>query len=135
MKISNVSFGSLMATHIKDGKPKASITDLLKLSFQNNPKLKNYNLQEDVVQYNEVIDGTIHNANLYFAANLDNKYYEKLPKGSKDVIITEVEATINPRETEKRFFITAATNKDEKNIHKILTQTSQYYVNRFTKRV
>ncbi len=130
MNISPVSFGSLMVCHIKDNKPHAPIPALVEVSFLNNQSLKKYSLQPTRV-YPEIIDGTINNANKKFAMELDNKYKKELPKHSKDVILTEVDAYINPKDTEKRYFITAATEDDEKKIHKYLSQTSGFLTAKF----
>ena len=128
MKTNPVSFGSLMAFHIKDNKPHAPIPELVKLSFLNNDSLRNeFNLQP-VRHYPEIIDGTIHNANQKFAKQLDYDYYHELPKGSKDVILTEVDAYINPKQTEKRYFITGATDKIEKKLHRILSASKHFFV-------
>ena len=131
MNIPPVSFGSLMVFTINDDKPKVSIPQLLKISFNNNRLLKNYNFVDTFEKYGEVIDGTVHNAAQNFAEDLDRKYKSILPKGSKDVILTQAEFTINPRETRTRYFLTAATNDDEERLHNILSKSSVFYTARF----
>ena len=131
MNIPPVSFGSLMVFTINDDKPKASIPQLLRISFNNNRSLKNYNLVDTFEKYGDVVDGTVHNAAQNFAETLDRKYKSILPKGSKDVILTQAEFTINPRETRTRYFLTAATNDDEERIHNILSKSSVYYTAKF----
>ncbi len=133
MNISPVSFGSLLVCHIKDGKSHAPIPNLVKLSFNHNKSLNRYTLNP-TKEYPEEIDGTIHNANKIFAKKLDEEYSKYLPKGSKNVYITEVKASINPRESETRYFITAATNKDEKRIHEVLSKSNQFIVGKFNDR-
>ena len=130
MKSSPVSFGSLMVFTIKDNKPKATIPVLMKASFSNNPKLTKYNLQ-DTFHHSEKIDGTVHNAAKKFAAQLDVQYKNRLPKGSSKVILTEADFYVNPHKTEKRYFITAATNDDEEKIHEELSSSSFFYSARF----
>lgn len=131
MNIPPVSFGSLMVFTLNDDKPKASVPQLLKISFQNNPALKNYNFVDTFQKHEEVVDGTVHNAAQNFAEQLDKEYKLNLPKGSKDVILTEAEFSVNPRETQKRYFLTAATNDDEERIHNILSKSSIYYTAKF----
>ena len=81
--------------------------------------------------FSEKIDGTVHNAAKNFAENLDRLYKKELPKGSKRVKLTEVDFYVNPRETQKRYFLTAATNDDENKIHEILSQSSVFYTAKF----
>ena len=135
MNIPPVSFGSLMVFNLNDDKPKASIPQLLKISFNNNKALKNYHLVDTFQKHDEIINGTVHNAAQNFAEDLDRKYKSRLPKGSKEVILTQVEFTINPRETQTRYFLTAATNDDEVKLHNILSKSSVFYTAKFrTKR-
>lgn len=131
MNIPPVSFGSLMVFTLNDDKPKASVPQLLQISFHNNPALKNYKLCDTFQKSEEVVDGTVHNAAQNFAESLDKKYKLVLPKGSKEVILTEVDFSVNPRETQKRYFLTAATNDDEEKIHNILSKSSVYYTAKF----
>ncbi len=130
MNIRPVSFGSLMVFTLNDNKPKADIPTLMKTSFNNNKQLKQYTLT-DTVCFSEKIDGTVHNAAKNFAENLDRLYKKELPKGSKRVKLTEVDFYVNPRETQKRYFLTAATNDDENKIHEILSQSSVFYTAKF----
>ena len=48
--------------------------------------------------------------------SLDKKYANLLPKGSNKVILTEVDVYVNPRDVEKRYYLTAATAEDERKI-------------------
>lgn len=131
MKTNPVSFKSLLVFTIKDGKPKAPVPDLIRASFNNNDFLKQYHLDKDITVFNEKIDGTVYNANSDFCQLLDNKYKLNLPKGSKRVIITEADFYINPKDTEKRYFLTAATNEDENKIHNKLGKSNLFYAAKF----
>ena len=131
MNIRPVSFGSLMVFTLNDNKPKADIPTLMKISFNNNKQLKQYTLT-DTVSFSEKIDGTVHNAAKNFAEDLDRLYKKELPKGSKRVKLTEVDFYVNQRETQKRYFLTAATNDDENKIHEILSQSSVFYTAKFS---
>lgn len=133
MNINPVSFGSLMVFTLNDNKPKAPVPNLVRTSFRNNSQLKGYNLT-DTVSFSEKIDGTVHNAAMDFAQNLDRLYKKDLPKGSKDVILTEADFYVNPRETQKRYFLTAATAKEEAKIHQILSNSTLFYVQKFNSR-
>ena len=130
MNIPQVSFGSLMVFTIKDGKPRASVPQLVKASFNNNPALRGYQLTDTVQFTEEKIDGTVSKAADNFAKRLDEKYKKELPEGSKKVILTEADFYVSPRKTEKRYFLTA-DGKEEDKLHKILTKSSAFYVNKF----
>ena len=131
MKTNPVSFKSLLVFTIKDGKPKAPVPDLIRASFNNNDFLKQYHLEKDIAVFKEKIDGTVYNANSDFCQRLDEKYKNMLPKGSKKVIITEADFYINPKDTEKRYFLTAATNEDENKIHSKLGKSNLFYAAKF----
>lgn len=130
MSIRPVSFGSLMVFTLKDGKPKADVPTLVKTAFNNNEQLREYHLQ-DGFKYEEKIDGTVHNASKNFARTLDRRYQRQLPRGSKQVNFTEADFSINPRETEKRYFLTASSKEEETALLKILSQGSTLYVAQF----
>ncbi len=130
MRVSPVSFKSLMVFTLPDDKPSLETPQLMQLSFEHNKNLQNYYLT-DLVHYNEKIDGTVHNAAADFAEKLDEQYKEKLPKGSKKVMFTEADFYVNPRETQKRYFLTAATNEDEEKLHRVLSKSSAYYTVKF----
>lgn len=129
MRISPVSFGSLMCFTIKDGKAKVPVPDLVKLAFNNNNYLKKrYRLENKISVYDgEPEDGTVYNAFGDFGKKLDLLYKKVLPKGSNKVILTEAEFFVNPRETEKRYYITAATAEDENRILKTLSSNDSFY--------
>lgn len=132
MKTSPVSFGSLMCFTIDDGKPKASIPSMLNIAFVCNGKLSGYNLQKDVVEFKgEPVDGTVHNAAADFCEKLDREYKDKLPKGSNKVLITQANFYVNPRDIEKRYFITAPTADDENKILKALGSSNNFYTAKF----
>ena len=132
MKSSPVSFGSLMCFTINDGKPKASIPSMLNIAFACNPKLSGYQLEKDVVQFGgDAVDGTVHNAAADFCEKLDNLYKGMLPKGSNKVIITEADFYVNPRTTEKRYFLTAPSGDDENKILKALGVSNNFYTAKF----
>ena len=141
MQVSPISFGSLMIGTLKSGRPKLPVPTLINLAFtsdtinisgkeQKNPLLR-YELTQPMKQYKEKIDGTVHNANLSFAQQLNNEYRPNMPKGSNKIILTEANFYINPRDTEKRYFITAATDRDEKELHKILSRSKAFYTVRY----
>ena len=130
MRVSPVSFKSLMVFTLPDDKPSLETPQLMQLSFEHNKNLQNYYLT-DLVHYNEKIDGTVHNAAADFAEKLDEQYKEKLPKGSKKVMFTEADFYVNPRETQKIYFLTAATNEDEEKLHRVLSKSSAYYTVKF----
>ena len=50
-----------------------------------------------------------------------------LPKGSNKVVITQADFYVNPRDTEKRYFITAPTADDENKILKALGPSNNFY--------
>ncbi len=133
MKTSPVSFGTLMCFSIKK-KPEVSTPDLLRLSFVRNPSLREYNLQ-DTFQYtvNEP-DFTVSEAASNFGKMLDKLHKPKLPKGSKDVILTEANFCISPTDKKKKYFITAATNKDEEKIFEELRGTTEFYTVRVSRK-
>lgn len=128
MKTSPVSFGSLMCFTINDGKPKASVPEMIKLSFAMNGKLSGYDLQTDVIDFKgEPVDGTVHNAAADFCERLDKMHKHMLPKGSNKVVITQADFYVNPRDTEKRYFVTAPTADDENKILKALGPSNNFY--------
>ena len=131
MKTTPVSFGSLMVFTIKDDKPKAPVPALIKTTFDNNPDLFRYNLS-DIVKFEEgIIDGSVHNAAPKFCEFLDKKYKNFLRKNPKNVIFTEANFRVNPFDTEKRYFITAASDADEDKIHKTLSKGITIYSAKF----
>lgn len=131
MKTNPISFKSLLVFTINDGKPKAPVTDLVRAAFNNNNELKQYRLDRDIVVFKEKMDGTIFNANSNFCQKLDNDYKKLLPKGSKRVIITQADFYTNPKETQKRYFLTAATADDEDKILKTLGKSNLFYAAKF----
>ncbi len=129
MRLSPVSFGSLMVFSLNDKVQKHTLSPLMRVSFNNNKQLKKYQL-EGPVYYPEKIDGTVHNAAKNFAELLDKKYEKELPKGSKKVILTEVDFYVNPTDTQKRYFLTAPSNEEYK-IHDSLSSSSLFYCAKF----
>jgi hypothetical protein len=135
MNIPPVSFGSLLVFTLDDANS-ASIPDLMKATFENNPVLSNYELT-DTFEYTKkgdedtVLDGTIWNSRKNFADELDLLHQNTLDKKPQKVILTSAEFTKNPRETRTLYFLTAATDKDEKKIHETLSKSSSYLINRF----
>ncbi len=128
MSIKPISFGSLLCFTLKDGKPKAPVPSMVMAAFRNNPGLKMYKLDQKIRQYKgEDIDGTVYNATGDFGKLLDKKYAHELPKGSNKVLLTEADFFVNPRQTEKRYFITAATYEDERKILDVLSKTNEFY--------
>lgn len=128
MRVPPVSFKSLMVFTLPSNKPKLEVPQLMELSFKHSQALKGYSLGSLVHYDKEKVDGTVHNAYADFAEKLDNEYESQLPRGSKKVMFTEADFYVkNPRETEKRYFLTAATKEDEDKLHKILSKSSAYY--------
>ncbi len=125
MKTSPASFGTLMCFSINN-KPSASIPDMLKLSFNRNPNLRKYKLQDTFQYTDDKPDGTVHNASSNFSEFLDRLHKKHLPKGSKKVFLTEAEFYVNPYDTQKKYFVTAATNNDEARIFKALRNTKEF---------
>ena len=116
MKVSPVSFKSLLCFTINDNKPKGALPTMIKTAFAYNPQLKNYKLDPNIQHYDKEIDATVHNAHDKVCKSLDKKYANLLPKGSNKVILTEVDVYVNPRDVEKRYYLTAATAEDERKI-------------------
>lgn len=131
MKTNPISFKSLLVFTLRDGRPKAPIPDLVKAAFKNNPILKDYHVEHDVLVHKGETDGTLYNANSDFCQLLDKKYSPLLPKGSRKVLITEADFYINATDKEKRYFVTAATAEDENKIHKQLGKSNAFYAARF----
>lgn len=135
MRISPVSFKSLMVFSLKDNKIKAKTETLVRTAFNNNKELKEYHLDNETTKYTKkIIDGSAFNANSNFTLTLDKEYEKILKRDSKRVILTEAEFHITPQETEKRYFLTAATSKDEKNILNILGKSNMFYTVRFNRK-
>jgi|GEM_PF-6227294 len=121
MKTSPVSFGSIMVFTLNDGKPKAPVPLLIRTAFSNNDALKKYHLLEDTYEYKgDDIDGRAHNVSADFCRYLDKLYSSVLPRSSKMVVLTEADFYLGPLKKQRKFFITAPTDDDEKKIHKIL---------------
>lgn len=128
MKTSPVSFGSLMCFTLKNNKPKAPVTDMVKMAFMCNDKLANYDLCDDVLVHEEKVKGYVHNAAADFCDVLDMKYRGNvLPKGSNRVVLTEADFYVNSGNTEKKYFITAPTPKDEDIILRALSVSNDFY--------
>lgn len=128
MKTSPVSFGSLMCFTLKNNKPKAPVTDMVKMAFMCNEKLANYDINEDVLVHDEKVKGYVHNAAADFCDVLDLKYRSQLlPKGSNKVVLTEADFYVNSKDTEKKYFITAPTPKDEDIILRALSVSNDFY--------
>ncbi len=133
MRISPVSFGSLMICKIESGLPKPPVPQLIDTAFRTNKTLSGVYTLQPMKIHDEKIDGTVHDAARNFAFSLNEKYKSQLPKGSKKVILTEAEFYKNPRETEKKYFLTAATNYDEGTIHNAISNGSLFLSVRFSR--
>lgn len=129
MHISPISFGSLMVFRLK--KKNTTIPELMQVSFDNNPNLQKYSLQSPI-KHEEKIDGTVHNAALNFARQLDKKYAKQLKISPDKVFLTQVEFYVNPRDTETRYFLTGS-DKGEQKIHQALCNSGLYYCQKFRK--
>ena len=158
MKTSPVSFGSLMVVRLPKPGKQIPLKDEIGLSFPDangdggNVVLKNYRLQDktikptrnpdDSIRYNpkdtsiyNTHDGTVYNAFKNYALKLDNEYRKKLDlfrDNPHKVIFSEVDFWTDHSQTEKRYFLTAATEDDEKRIHNILSQSERYIIGRWT---
>ncbi len=132
MKISPVSFKSIMVFTLNDGKPKAPVMDLVRTAFEYNPALQSYSLDKDNFVFEDKVNGAAYNASTNFTKFLDRKYSDLLPKGSNRVIATEADFYSNTRDHEKRYFLTAATKEDEERIHKCLSKSKIFYAARFS---
>ena len=131
MNVSPVSFKSLLCFTINDKKPKGELPTLIKTAFSYNRDLKGYKLVEKPL-YEETIDGTVHNAHANLCEDLDKKYAQLLPKGSKQVFLTPVNVYVNPTKTEKRYYLTAATNDDEQKIlYSSFANSRDFFVAKF----
>lgn len=130
MSVRPVSFKSILVFTINDGKPKADVPSLIKATFGYNKQLKDYKLQ-DTFEHNEKIDGTVYNASKNFAIELDKKNRPLMLKGDKKVFLTATDFYVNPRETEKRYFLTASTNEEEREILNVLNKGAVLYAVKF----
>ena len=133
MQTRPVSFGSIMVTTLNDGKPKAPVPAYILATFKNNSALKKYSLQKDIYTHDAKIDGTVYNASKNCAEALDKKHEIALPKGSKKVIISEVDFFVSPTKTEKKYFLTAPSAEDEIKILDVLKGSTLFYAGRFPK--
>ena len=130
MKTSPVSFGSLMCFTINNGQPKLAIPRMLQTAFAHNDKLSGYTLEEDIFEFKEDVDGTVHNAAADFCDKLDVLHKNDL-KGTKNVKITRAEFYTSPLCKEPRYFITAPTAEDENKILRALGVSKDFYTVRF----
>lgn len=121
MSIRPISFKSLQVFTMP-GAPTAPIPELIKATFKYNKDLKDYELSDLFEYQGEEMDGTIHNATKDFAAYLDKKFQNVIPQNSKQVKFSEGVFTINPRDTEKRYFLTTSGWKEEKKLLNILNK-------------
>lgn len=160
MKTSPVSFGSLMVGRLYQPGHHLPLRDEISLSFPDSngdgghPALRSYNLDDKTytptrnddgsLRDNDTPDtsiytahdGTVYNAFKNYALKLDDEYRKKLDlfrDNPQKVIFTEVDFYVSPRQTEKRYFLTAATNDDEAKIHNVLSQGYRYLVGRWEK--
>lgn len=158
MRTSPVSFGSLMVGRLYQPGHHLPLKDEISLSFPDSNgngghvALRNYNLCDKTYTptRNEdgslrdmpncsiysTHDGTVYNAFKNYALKLDDEYRKNLDlfrDNPQKVIFTEVDFYVSPRQTEKRYFLTAATADDEAKIHSVLSQGSRYLVGRWEK--
>ena len=120
MALKPVSFKSLQVFTIDDGRPKPRISDMIRIAFFNNPDLSRYNLQDTVYFTTGRQDATVDNAMQHFAEVLDEKFRSDLRRHPANVYLTETEFYVNPRDKEKRVFVTASSESDEKHILQVL---------------
>ena len=119
MNVGRVSFGSLMLFKLNNDRSQTSIPEHVKRCFEYNSELKGYNLK-DTVYCDKPQDLTVHNGARNFALSLDQKYKDKLHFHNKDVYLTEADFFIDPNNTKKRYFLTAASSSDENKIYQVL---------------
>ncbi len=143
MRVNPVSFRSLQVFTLQSGKPKAPVPQLIKLAFDRNPELNGtapqsglrtllgfvptkYKLVDGTDEFiakdiSEAQDGTVHEAYLQFARQLDDYYSKKMkPEDYDKVYLTKASFTKNPREMETRYFLTASSYRREGDINRIL---------------
>lgn len=139
MKISPVSFGSLLCFPMPGAMDTETVDNMLWAAFKNNPKLSGYDLQDDVFEYrtpnNEPIDGSVQNALGDFSDKLDSIHKDKLIPGSNKVIISRANFTDmnDKRMVRENYFITAPTSKDEDKILQALQDTNLFLTVRVSK--
>lgn len=129
MRVSPVSFGSLMVVRMKKrGTDHTPIEDMLRLSFPDsngrggNKEFKSYRLSELRECGDE--DFTVYNATKDFAQKLDLKYQAELDKNPHKVILTKGSFQINPRgDKVEKIFLTAVNSTEEAKIHKVLCKS------------
>ena len=121
MPINPISFKSLQVFTMP-GTPTAPIPKLVETTFRYNKDLAGYTLSDLFTYQGEEMDGTIHNATKDFASSLDKKFKDDVMKNPKRVMLSEGVFTINPRETEKRYFLTTSSWKEEKKLLNILNK-------------
>lgn len=134
MKMSPVSFGSLFCFKVPWEKDTESVENMLWAAFNNNPKLKGYDLQTaegDIMQFNtkdKPFDGSVNNAKADFSDYLDEFHKENLPAGSNKVYLSNAYFTDvkNKNLVRNCCFITAATSKDEDRILEALTSSNLF---------
>lgn len=132
MNVSPVSFKSLLCFTIDDNKPKGMLPAMIKTAFSYNQELSEYKLDPKIRDHNVKIDGTVHNAQANICSELDKKYADELPKGSDKVILTAVDVYVNPRDTVKRYYLTAATAEDERKIlYSSFANSKDFFVCKF----
>lgn len=124
MKMSPVSFGSLFCFKVPWEKDTESVENMLWAAFNNNPKLKGYDLQMgegDIIQFNtpeNPEDGSANNAKAKFSDFLDQYHKKNLPSGSNKVYLSNAYFTdVNNKDLVRNCcFITAATSEIETKI-------------------
>lgn len=139
MKISPVSFGSLLCFPMPGAMDTETVDNMLWAAFKNNPKLSGYDLQDDVYEHQtetgEPIDGSIQNALGDFCDKLDIIHKEELAPGSNKVRISRANFTDmnDKRVVRENYFITAPTSKDEDKILQALQDTNLFLTVRVSK--
>ena len=127
MKISPVSFGSIMLFQLKDGRPKIDIPTIMETAFQRNNALIGYNLSEIQIIDDDRIDYSINNSSAVFSENLDNRYREELDKYHDRIFFSEANFVYTPKNVEKRYFITAHNDEEERYLQSIFQLDRSLY--------
>ena len=146
MKVSPVSFGTILVGRVPLPGNQLPVKDEISLCFPDsngdggNPALRNYRFDSGYycptrdengnLIKDKAPDGTVYNSSQKSTILLDELYRKKLDvfkNNPQKVIFTEVDCFVNPKETKKKYFLTAASDVDEIKICKVLNQTKRLF--------
>lgn len=135
--MNNVSFKSILVFTLDDRRAKLPIPEFIKTTFETKSAFKNYKLvcpEEDEFVKNPddkysvypykyeggVINGNEYNANTNFAKKMDKTHKKRLKEHPNEVILSEAVFSTDPlKPRQTRYFLTAATGKDEDYIQNV----------------